>query len=95
MVLSLTMLSVPSPTECVSLRLSRLSCSLRNLCPLTNFFFFFVFRRLEAYFHTCDELLHMWAHAEDLDTLEFALMQVTAYIAGPVRIPTTFVVLIL
>jgi hypothetical protein len=37
----------------------------------------------------------MWAHAEDLDTLEFALMQVTAYIAGPVRIPTTFVVLIL
>ncbi|KAH9002261.1 alpha/beta-hydrolase [Lactarius hatsudake] len=53
MVLSLTMLSVPSPTE------------------------------LEAYFHTCDELLHMWAHAEDLDTLEFALMQVTAYITGP------------
>ncbi|KAI9513248.1 alpha/beta-hydrolase [Russula earlei] len=53
MVLSLTMLSVPSPTE------------------------------LEAYFHTCDELLHMWAHAEDLDTLEFALMQVIAYIAGP------------
>ncbi|KAH9965771.1 alpha/beta-hydrolase [Russula dissimulans] len=52
MVLSLTMLSVPSPTE------------------------------LEAYFHTCDELLHMWAHAEDLDTLEFALMQVIAYIAG-------------
>jgi len=36
----------------------------------------------------------MWAHAEDLDTLEFALMQVTAYIAGPVRIPTTFAVLI-
>ena len=26
----------------------------------------------------------MWAHAEDLDTLEFALMQVTSYIAGPV-----------
>jgi hypothetical protein len=39
--------------------------------------------RLEAYFHTCDELLHMWAHAEDLDTLEFALMQVITYIAGP------------
>ncbi|KAI9467164.1 alpha/beta-hydrolase [Lactarius psammicola] len=53
MVLSLTMLSVPSPTE------------------------------LEAYFHTCDELLHMWAHAEDLDTLEFTLMQVIAYITGP------------
>ncbi|KAI0303936.1 alpha/beta-hydrolase [Russula brevipes] len=53
MVLSLTMLSVPSPTE------------------------------LEAYFHTCDELLHMWAHAEDLDTLEFTLMQVISYIAGP------------
>ena len=28
----------------------------------------------------------MWAHAEDLDTLEFALMQVITYIAGPVRI---------
>ncbi|KAI0268106.1 alpha/beta-hydrolase [Gloeopeniophorella convolvens] len=53
MVLSLTMLSVPSPTE------------------------------LEVYYHTCDELLHMWAHAEDLDTLEFTLMQVLAYIAGP------------
>ncbi|KAI0005158.1 alpha/beta-hydrolase [Russula compacta] len=53
MVLSLTMLSVPSPTE------------------------------LEAYFHTCDELLHMWAHAEDLDTLEFTLMQIITYIAGP------------
>lgn len=53
MVLSLTLLSVPSPTE------------------------------LEAYFHTCDELLHMWAHAEDLDTLEFTLMQVIAYICGP------------
>ncbi|KAN0126704.1 Alpha/Beta hydrolase fold [Russula decolorans] len=53
MVLSLTMLSVPSPTE------------------------------LEAYFHTCDELLHMWAHAEDLDTLEFTLMQIVTYIAGP------------
>ncbi|KAI0276318.1 alpha/beta-hydrolase [Russula aff. rugulosa BPL654] len=52
-VLSLTMLSVPSPTE------------------------------LEAYFHTCDELLHMWAHAEDLDTLEFTLMQIVTYIAGP------------
>jgi len=25
----------------------------------------------------------MWAHAEDLDTLEFALMQVIAYITGP------------
>ncbi|KAI0254856.1 alpha/beta-hydrolase [Lactifluus subvellereus] len=53
MVLSLTMLSVPSPTE------------------------------LEIYFHTCDELLHMWAHAEDLDTLEFTLMQVISHIAGP------------
>jgi len=37
---------------------------------------------LEVYFHTCDELIHMWAHADDLDTLEFALMQVIAYIAG-------------
>ncbi|KAI0068617.1 alpha/beta-hydrolase [Artomyces pyxidatus] len=53
MCLSLTMLSVPSPTE------------------------------LEAFFHTCDELLHMWAHAEDIDTLEFTLMQVVAYIVGP------------
>ncbi|KAH9977632.1 alpha/beta-hydrolase [Lactifluus volemus] len=53
MVLSLTMISVPSPTE------------------------------LEVYFHTCDELLHMWAHAEDLDTLEFTLMQVISYIVGP------------
>jgi len=34
----------------------------------------------------------MWAHAEDLDTLEFALMQVIAYIAGSVRILTVFVV---
>ena len=34
----------------------------------------------------------MWAHAEDLDTLEFTLMQVIAYITGPVRIgiPTSF-----
>ena len=46
--------------------------------------------RLEAYFHTCDELLHMWAHAEDLDTLEFTLMQIVTYIAGPVSIPTNF-----
>jgi hypothetical protein len=28
----------------------------------------------------------MWAHAEDLDTLEFTLMQVISYIVGPVRI---------
>ncbi len=51
--------------------------------------------RLEAYFHTCDELLHMWAHAEDLDTLEFTLMQIIAYIAGPVRIgiPTPLLLL--
>ncbi len=51
--------------------------------------------RLEVYFHTCDELLHMWAHAEDLDTLEFALMQCIAYIVGPVRIgiPTSFLLL--
>jgi hypothetical protein len=27
----------------------------------------------------------MWAHAEDLETLEFTLMQVASYIAGPVR----------
>lgn len=47
------------------------------------------------YFHTCDELLHMWAHAEDLDTLEFALMQVTSYIAGPVGILVTSVVVFL
>ena len=26
----------------------------------------------------------MWAHAEDLDTLEFTLMQVISHIAGPV-----------
>ncbi|KAI0321952.1 alpha/beta-hydrolase [Amylostereum chailletii] len=51
--LSLTMLSVPSPTE------------------------------LEVFFHTCDELLHMWAHAGDLDTLEFCLMQCVLYIVGP------------
>ena len=47
--------------------------------------------RLEAYFHTCDELLYMWAHAEDLNTLEFTLMQVVSYIAGPVCISTDFV----
>lgn len=41
--------------------------------------------RLEAFFHTYDELLHMWAHADDLDTLEFALMQIVSYIVGPVR----------
>jgi hypothetical protein len=46
--------------------------------------------RLEAYFHTCDELLHMWSHAEDLDTLEFTLMQIVTYIAGPVWTPTNF-----
>lgn len=28
----------------------------------------------------------MWAHAEDLDTLEFTCMQVITYITGPVRI---------
>jgi hypothetical protein len=33
----------------------------------------------------------MWAHAEDLDTLEFTLMQIVSYIAGPVCIPTDFV----
>ena len=32
----------------------------------------------------------MWAHAEDLDTLEFTLMQIVSYIAGPVCIPTDF-----
>jgi hypothetical protein len=32
----------------------------------------------------------MWAHAEDLDTLEFTLMQVITYIAGAVRILTVF-----
>jgi hypothetical protein len=32
----------------------------------------------------------MWAHAEDLDTLEFTLMQIVTYIAGPVCIPTDF-----
>lgn len=57
----------------------------------TNFFFL-VFYRLEVYFHTCDEILHMWAHAEDLTTLEFSLMQVTSYITGPVRIITSVVV---
>jgi hypothetical protein len=57
----------------------------KERCVLRTEIFFMSFDRLEAYFHTCDELLHMWAHAEDLDTLEFALMQVTAYIAGPVR----------
>ena len=37
----------------------------------------------------------MWAHAEDLDTLEFTLMQVIAYVTGPVRIgiPTSFFLL--
>jgi hypothetical protein len=71
---------------------SRMMCSSGgNMCPQADFFWY---HRLEAYFHTCDELLHMWAHAEDLDTLEFALMQVTAYIAGPVRIPTIFFVLV-
>ena len=33
----------------------------------------------------------MWAHAEDLVTLEFALMQVVSYITGPVCNPTDFV----
>ena len=28
----------------------------------------------------------MWAHAEDLDTLEFTLMQVISHLAGTVRI---------
>lgn len=28
----------------------------------------------------------MWANAEDLDTLEFTLMQVISHLAGPVRI---------
>jgi hypothetical protein len=32
----------------------------------------------------------MWAHAEDLDTLEFTLMQVISHIAGPVRSPLLF-----
>lgn len=36
----------------------------------------------------------MWAHAEDLDTLEFTLMQVITYIAGPVRILTVFMPLV-
>ncbi len=36
----------------------------------------------------------MWAHSEDLDTLEFALMQIVTYIAGPVRIPTVFMTLL-
>lgn len=79
MVLSLTMLSVPSPTECVLMSGGML---LSHTLKSPN--------RLEAYFHTCDELLHMWAHAEDLDTLEFTLMQVITYIAGPVRIPAVF-----
>ena len=79
-VLSLTMLSVPSPTECVF--------NVRS--PSVVVSDFGINTRLEAYFHTCDELLHMWAHAEDLDTLEFALMQVVTYIAGPVCIATNF-----
>ena len=32
----------------------------------------------------------MWAHAEDLGTLEFTLMQVVSFIAGSVCIPTDF-----
>lgn len=76
------MLSVPSPTECVFDVRSPFPASLSLILKST---------RLEAYFHTCDELLHMWAHAEDLDTLEFALMQVVSYIAGPVCIPTDFI----
>ncbi|KAI0307025.1 hypothetical protein B0F90DRAFT_1807732 [Multifurca ochricompacta] len=53
------------------------------MCVSPSLSAFLVKWLLEAYFHTCDELLHMWAHAEDLDTLEFTLMQVIAYISGP------------
>jgi hypothetical protein len=82
------MLSVPSPTEYVPLSDSDVA-PLYATC-LSYVLFLFLFYRLEVYFHTCDELLHMWAHAEDLDTLEFALMQVISYIAGPVRTPSLF-----
>jgi hypothetical protein len=75
MVLSLTMISVPSPTEYV---LQSLGATWPSHVE--------IYFRLEVYFHTCDELLHMWAHAEDLDTLEFTLMQVISYIVGPVRV---------
>jgi hypothetical protein len=82
------MLSVPSPTEYVPFTGLRRRTALRNVAFLS----FFFFHRLEVYFHTCDELLHIWAHAEDLDTLEFALMQVISYIAGPVRTSPIFIV---
>jgi hypothetical protein len=36
----------------------------------------------------------MWAHAEDLDTLEFTLMQIVTYIAGPVRILFVFTIML-
>jgi hypothetical protein len=81
------MLSVPSPTEYVPLSDSDVALLYATWPSYLNFFY-----RLEVYFHTCDELLHMWAHAEDLDTLEFALMQVISYIAGPVRAPPFFMV---
>ena len=77
MCLSVTLLTVPTPTECVFCRpegafLFRAEAHALIIC------------RLKAYFHRFDESLSLWSNAVDLDSLEHALMEVITFLLGPV-----------
>ena len=75
MVLSLTLINVPPPTEYES----------RAHAPRTGLINF-LFCRLKTTLCMLDELIQLYGYAEDLDTCEHAAKELSAFLAGPVSL---------
>lgn len=73
LVLSLTLVNVPPPTELV-------------LCTAHPDSFSDQYIRLEWVFNNFEELLSFWCHPQDLDELDHALLGLTKHLLGQVSL---------
>ena len=78
MVLSLTLINVPPPTEYES---RTFPANLAN-CRLS------LFCRIKSTLCMLDELIQLYGYSEDLDTCEHAAKELSAFLAGPVSLTT-------
>ena len=79
MVLSLTLINVPPPTEYESS-----AYTYRE--PSADQHLFGGVHRLKTNLYMLDELIQMYGYAEDLDTYEHAAKELSTFFAGPVSL---------